>query len=34
MAFAPIKYGLGFGVGFLGQVRGEGISPSYMKHTC
>lgn len=34
MAFAPMKYGVGFGVGFLCQVCGEGILPSYIKHTC
>lgn len=34
MAFAPIKYGVGFGVSFLAQVRGESILPSYIKHTC
>lgn len=34
MAFVPVKYGVGFGAGFLGQVRGESILPSYSKHTC
>lgn len=34
MAFAPLKYGVGFAAGFLSQVWGEGILPSYIKHTC